>query len=123
MDVQIIHYQMDGLRFRILKGQLKNHLCELNSRAIRCGECEMAPRFWLYRAENIGCAAAFIFVVSSRFPSRLCWRGRADRRRRSSRPGDGVTVLRRRRCAALESAPGVILDVGINGEPRTKICL
>jgi hypothetical protein len=53
MDVQVIHYQMDGLRFRILKGQLKNDLCELDRRAIRCGECEMAARLWLYRAENM----------------------------------------------------------------------
>src|SRR6266576_3320679 len=78
MDVQVIHYQMDGLGFRILKGQLKNDLCELDRRAIRCGKCEVAARLWLYRAENIGCAAAFIFVVSSRFPSRLCWRSRPD---------------------------------------------
>ena len=67
MDVQVIHNQMDGFGFRILKGRFGKDLLELDCSAIGRGESEMAA-FWLYRAENIGCTAGFIFVVSSHFP-------------------------------------------------------
>src|SRR6202035_4416489 len=58
MDVQVIHHQMDGFGFRVLKGQFENDLRELDCRAIGRGKCEVPGRLWLYRAENIGCAAA-----------------------------------------------------------------
>ena len=38
----------------------------------------MTSRFWLYRAENIGCAASFVFVVPSGFPTGHGRRSRPD---------------------------------------------
>ena len=74
MDVEVVHYQVDGLGLGIFQGQVKENLGEFKTRAVRRREGEMAPRFRLYRAENIGRAAAFIFVVPSRFPPRCRWR-------------------------------------------------
>ena len=41
-------------------------------------EREMAADLRLYCAENIGCAAAFVFTIPSRFPPRLGRRGGSD---------------------------------------------
>src|SRR5437868_9731553 len=78
MDIQVVHHQMDGLGFRILNGHLEGYLRELKRRTVRCGECEMAAGFGLYGAEDISRAAALVFVISSRFPPRYGWTGRAD---------------------------------------------
>ena len=54
------------------------NLSELKARTIRRGEGEMTTRFRLYRAENIGRAATFVFVIASRFPPRFGRRGGPD---------------------------------------------
>ena len=69
MDVQVVHYQMDRLRFRVCHCQGDGNLSELEARTIRRGEGEMAARLRFYGAENIGGPAALIFVIPSRFPS------------------------------------------------------
>src|SRR3974377_639780 len=73
MDVQVVQYQMDGLRFRVCQGQGDRHLGELKARTIWRSEGEVPPGLWLYGAEDIGGPAAFVFVIPARFPS---WRGR-----------------------------------------------
>ena len=78
MAAEVVHHQMDRLGFWILQGQVEQDLRELKSRPIRGGEGEMASRFGLYGAENIGGAAALIFTVLSCFPPRFGWRGRPD---------------------------------------------
>src|SRR5271157_4617166 len=78
MNVQIVHHQMDSLGFRVLKGQLEGYMRELNRRTIRRGECEVPARLRLYRAENIGCTTALVFVIPPRFPSRCSGRGWPD---------------------------------------------
>src|SRR6516164_9707427 len=55
---------------------LTAYLSELKARTIWRGEREMTTRFRLYCAEHIGGAAAFVFVISSGFPSRLDRRAR-----------------------------------------------
>src|SRR5665213_1189125 len=75
MNVQVVHHQVDGRCFRVLKSQPEGCLCELDRRTIRRGECEVPARLRLYRTENIGCTTALVFVIPSRFPSRYCWRG------------------------------------------------
>ena len=80
MAAEVVHHQMDRLGFWILQGQVEQDLRELKSRPIRGGEGEMASRFGLYGAEDIGGAAAFIFVIPPRFPS-------GCRRRRGSHIG------------------------------------
>ena len=44
VDIEVIHYQVDGLRFRVLKGQLEDHPRELEAGTIRRGKGEMAAR-------------------------------------------------------------------------------
>src|SRR5258708_4175622 len=73
MDVQIVQDQMDGLRCRVLQGQLEGYLRELQGRTIRRREGEMAACFGFYCAENISRPATLVLVVPSRFPS---WRRR-----------------------------------------------
>ena len=75
MDVEVVHYQVDGFRFRVLHGQLADHLGELESRAIRGGKGEMPAGFRFYGAENIGGTAALVLIVPPRFASRLGWGG------------------------------------------------
>lgn len=70
MDVEIVHYQVNGLRIRIFQRQSDDNLSELKSRTVRCREGEMPTRFRLYCAEHIGSAATLIFVIPPRFPSR-----------------------------------------------------
>ena len=71
VDIQVIHHQVDGLSFRVLHGQVEGHLRELKRRAVWRRECEMPAGLRLYRAENVGRTATFVFVILSRFPSRL----------------------------------------------------
>src|SRR6185436_20911139 len=71
MAAEVVHHQMDRLGFWILQGQVEQDLRELKSRPIRGGEGEMASRFGLYGAENIGGAAALIFTVLSCFQPRF----------------------------------------------------
>ena len=76
MAAEVVHHQMDGLGFWILQSQMEQDLRELESRPIRGGEGEVASRFRLYGAENIGGATAFILTVLSCFPPRFGRRGR-----------------------------------------------
>src|ERR1017187_5713001 len=69
---------MDGFGLRVLKRQLESYLRELKRRTIWRGECEVPARLRFYRAEDIGCATALVFVVPSRLPSRCNWRGGPD---------------------------------------------
>jgi hypothetical protein len=46
-------------------------LSEFKPRTIRCGKGEMAACLRLYSTENIRRTAALVFVIASRFPSRL----------------------------------------------------
>ena len=71
MTAEIVHHHMDSLGCGIVPGQCEQHLREFESRAIRGRKSEMKPCLGLYGAENIGRSAARIFVVPSRFPSRL----------------------------------------------------
>src|SRR5581483_10178749 len=64
---------MDGLGLRVLHGQLAGDSCELESGTVGRRKRKMATGFRFYGAENIGRAAAFIFVVTTRLPS---WLGR-----------------------------------------------
>ena len=76
MDVQVIHYQVDGLGVRVFQRQGDRNPGKFKARTVRRRECEMTSRFWLYRAENIGGTASFVLVVPSGFPS---WYGRRSR--------------------------------------------
>ena len=65
MNVEIVHYLMNRLDFRVCQGQGDGSLSELKARSIRCGEREMTTHFRFYGAEDIGYAAALAFVISS----------------------------------------------------------
>jgi hypothetical protein len=78
MTAEIVHDQVDSCGCRVCQGQADRHLGELKARTIRCGKREMTTRFRLYRAEDIGCAATFVFIVPSSFSSRLDRRGGAN---------------------------------------------
>ena len=78
MDVEVVHYQVDGFGFRVCECQGDGNLSELKARAVRRGEDEMTASFRLYGAENISCAAAFVFVIASCFPPRIGWRSGPD---------------------------------------------
>src|SRR5262245_53603199 len=71
---QIVHDEVDGCGRRVCQSQSDRYLGEFESRTIRRGEREMTTRFRLYGAEDVGCAAAFVFVIPSGFPPRLGWR-------------------------------------------------
>ena len=60
---------------RVLQSQFEGHLGELEAGAIRRGEGEVTASLRLYGAENIGRAAALVFVVLSCLASRLGRRG------------------------------------------------
>ena len=76
MDVEVVHDQMDGVRLRVCRRQADGNLSELEARAVRSREGEMAARLWLYGTENIGSPAPLVFVVPPRFPSWHGWRKR-----------------------------------------------
>src|ERR1017187_3036337 len=78
MNIQVVHHQMDGLGFRVLKSQLEGYLRKLNRRTIWRREYEVLARLRLYRTENIGGTTALVFVILPRFPSRCRWRGWPD---------------------------------------------
>ena len=65
MDVEIIHNQMDRLRFRVCQRQFEDNLSELNGGSVGSGEREVPPGLWLNGAENIGGAASLILTVPS----------------------------------------------------------
>lgn len=69
VDVQVVHYQVDGLGVRISQCQVDGYPGELKARTIWRGEGKMAPGLRLYGTENIGGPAAFIFVVPARLPA------------------------------------------------------
>ena len=76
MDIQIVQNQMDRICFRICHRQVKDNLGELNGGSIRRWEREVTACLWLYRAEDVGRSASFVFAVASRFPAgRRCGRG------------------------------------------------
>jgi hypothetical protein len=70
MNVEIVHYQMNRLGGRVGQRQ-GDGLGEFKARTIRRREGEMTTRFRLYRSENIGRAAGFVFVIACGFPPRL----------------------------------------------------
>src|SRR6516162_1845874 len=78
MAAQIVHYQVNRFGCRVCQGQADRYLSELEARTVRRGKGEMTTRFRLYSAEDIGCAAAFVFVVPSGFPPRLGRGGRTN---------------------------------------------
>ena len=78
VDIQVVYYQMNGLGFRILQGQVEGYLCELKRRPVRRGEGEVPTRLRLYSAENIRRAAALVFAIRPGFAPRHGRRGRAD---------------------------------------------
>src|ERR1017187_7778946 len=75
MDVQVVQDQMDRLRLRICHRHGDGDLSELEARAIRRREGEMAARLRFYRTEDISGPATLIFVIPSRFSS---WNRRRD---------------------------------------------
>src|SRR5215831_7456900 len=54
---EVVHYQVNSFRFRIRQRQGDGNLGELETRAVRCGEGEMAAGLRFYSAENIGCTS------------------------------------------------------------------
>src|SRR4051794_3831019 len=68
VDIQVIHYHMNGFGCWVLTGQVEGHLRELKSRTIRRGERKVSARFRFYRTEDIGCPATLISL--SRLASR-----------------------------------------------------
>src|SRR6185312_6832618 len=68
----------DGLSLGVLHRQMEGYLCELKRRTVRRREGEVPARFGFYGAENVGCAAALVFVVAPCFPSWCSRRGWAD---------------------------------------------
>ena len=75
MDVEVVHYQVDRLRFRVCHRQARGYLSKLKTGTIRRGEGEMTARLRLYGAEDIGRPATLIFVIPPRLPSRRGRRG------------------------------------------------
>src|SRR5580658_7168611 len=57
---------------------MEGYLRELKRRTVRRREGKVPARFGLYGAENVGGAAALVFVVASGFPSWCSRRGWAD---------------------------------------------
>src|SRR4029077_18000756 len=62
----------------VLHRQMEGYLRELKRRTVRRREGEVPARFGFYGAENVGCAAALVFVVAPCFPSWCSRRGWAD---------------------------------------------
>src|SRR5215831_15673093 len=75
VDVQVVQHQMDGFRFRVCQCQADRYLSELEAGTVRRGEGEVLTGLWFYGAEDIGCPAAFVFVIPARFPPWCCRRG------------------------------------------------
>lgn len=78
MNVQIVQYQVDRLRRRILQGQFEGHLGELKARSIGCNKSEMAAKLRFYRTENIRCSSPLVLIILSGFPPWQCGRGRPN---------------------------------------------
>src|SRR5258706_4729561 len=57
---------------------MEGYLRELKGRTVRRREGEVPARFGFYGAENVGCAAALVFVVAPCFPSWCSRRGWTD---------------------------------------------
>jgi hypothetical protein len=70
MNVQIVHNQMDGRGIRVLHRQFEQHLSELDGGTVQRSKGEVTTGLWLYRAEDVGRTATFIFTVPSRLPAR-----------------------------------------------------
>ena len=71
MSTEIVHDQVDRGGVRIGQGQLEQDLRELEPRPIRRGEREMPAGLGFHGTEDIGCTAALVFIVLSRFLARL----------------------------------------------------
>ena len=69
VDIEVVHHEVDGLSFRILHGQVEDYLGKPERRTVGRRKDEVPARFGLYRAEDIGRTAAFIFVIASGFPA------------------------------------------------------
>jgi hypothetical protein len=83
VNVQIVHDEVNRVGCQVGQRQGHGNLSEF-TRTIRGGEREMATRFRLYSAEDIGGAAAFVFVIATRLPPRLS-------RRRGTKSARSVT--------------------------------
>src|SRR5215471_11892062 len=64
VDVEIVHHQVNGPGARVLSGQFKAHPRELEPRPVWRREGEVPAGFGLDRTEDIGGAAAPVFVVA-----------------------------------------------------------
>jgi hypothetical protein len=65
VDIEIVHYQMNGPDTGVLPGQFTTHLRELAAATVGGGEGEVTPGFGLDRAEYIDRATALVFVIPS----------------------------------------------------------
>lgn len=78
MHVEVVQDQVDGRGCRVLESQVEGHFGELECGPIRRGEGEVAADFRLYRAEDVGGASAFIFVILSGFAARFGGRSESN---------------------------------------------
>jgi hypothetical protein len=88
VNVEVVEYEVEGRRFRVVVRPWADYLGELSTRTARGGKSKRLARFRLDSAEDIGCAAPFLSVV---IPCFAAWR----RRRRGPPIGvqrDGLFV-------------------------------
>src|SRR5262249_22985253 len=64
---------MYGVRVPVLHRQFAGDAGELESRAVRCREGEVATGLRFHGAENIGRAATLVLVIPPRFPPWYGW--------------------------------------------------
>jgi hypothetical protein len=76
VDIEVVHYQVDGFRFRVRHRQGDCNASELKARTIGRGKGEMTACFGFHSAEDFGRPATLIFVIPARLPSRQGRRGR-----------------------------------------------
>ncbi len=69
MNIEVVHYQMNGLRVRILQRQGDGKLSELKGRTVGCRKGEMSSCFRLYDAKkNVGSPVTLVFVIPAVLP-------------------------------------------------------
>ena len=66
VGAQVIHDQMDGVGSRIVLGDREQKIGKLGRRAGGCYFGEMNSRLRFDAAEDVGCAAALVLIISSR---------------------------------------------------------
>jgi hypothetical protein len=75
VNVEVVEYQVDGRRFRVMVRPPADYLGERGARTVRGGKSKRLARFRLDRAKDIRCAAPSLFVVIA------CFAARRSRRR------------------------------------------